>query len=317
MKYRYIAGGSSQISIAFNYRISPSSVSQILREILAAIWETMSETFLPTPTVNSMQSTARDYWNKWNFPNCVGAIDGKYVKVKCPPNSGSDFFNYKGYFSVVLLAIADANYKFSVVDIGAKGSQSDSGIFSNSTFGHLLYSNQLDLPPEKPLPNTTSTMPHAFLGHDAFPLLQNLLRPYPGKFNKKPERIFNYRLSRARRVVENCFGIWAARFRIFHTTINADLDLADLIVKATTVLHNFLMEENDLGGLTVDAVDEKGNERPGNWRDMVESDVGVSNIGRFGTNNHTKVAEIVRNTFKVYFNSDTGSVPWQAESINK
>jgi hypothetical protein len=70
---------------------------------------------MPTSTRTSWSQIVNDFWDLWNFPNCIGAIDGKYVKVQAPPNSGSKFCNYKYSFSVVLLALVDARYKFTVV----------------------------------------------------------------------------------------------------------------------------------------------------------------------------------------------------------
>lgn len=65
---------------------------------------------------------AENFYSRQQFPNCIGAIDGKHIKIRCPPNSGSDFYiNYKQYFSIVLLAICDAQYKFTWVDIGQCG----------------------------------------------------------------------------------------------------------------------------------------------------------------------------------------------------
>lgn len=68
-----------------------------------------------------------------DFPNCVGAIDGKHVRVVCPNKSGSLYYNYKNYFSIVLLAIVDAKYKFLAIDVGSYGKEGDSGIFAKSS----------------------------------------------------------------------------------------------------------------------------------------------------------------------------------------
>jgi hypothetical protein len=143
-----------------------------------------------------------DFWDLWNFPNCIGAIDRKHVKVQAPPNSGSKFFNYKHSFSAVLLALVDVRYKFTVVDIGSYGRSSDGGIFAHSKLGKYLETYL-------GIPGTSCLAPHVIVGDEAFPLKTYLMRPYPGSQSKgdNENSIFNYRLSRARRVVENAFGI--------------------------------------------------------------------------------------------------------------
>lgn len=72
---------------------------------------------------------------KWNFPNCLGAVDGKHVHITPPKDAGSYFYNYKGYNSLVLMAVVNANYEFLYADIGTNGRVSDGGVLNNTTFG--------------------------------------------------------------------------------------------------------------------------------------------------------------------------------------
>ena len=79
------------------------------------------------------------------LPNCIGAFDGKHVMIQCSFNSGSLF--YKSYFSIVLLAVASADYRFVMVDVGVYGSSNDSGALNHTTFFKWLRNKNLDVPP--------------------------------------------------------------------------------------------------------------------------------------------------------------------------
>ena len=160
------------------------------------------------------KEVATKFAQLWNFQNCLGAIDGKHVAIRRPKKSGTYFYNYKGFFSIVLTAVADANYKFLFVDIGANGSCADSGIFKLTNIYKAIIDGTAGLPGPQHLPNDDSDVPYFFIGDDAFGLRPWMMKPHPIRGLTKEKRIFNYRLSRARRVVENAFGILAQRFTI-------------------------------------------------------------------------------------------------------
>ncbi|KAJ8936208.1 hypothetical protein NQ314_012457 [Rhamnusium bicolor] len=185
---------------------------------------------------------ATNFYKRTNFPNCVGAVDGKYLRLICPTHRGSNYFNYKTYHSIVLLAVVDSDYCFIAIDVGAYGKESDSSIFNNWAFGRKLAKNKICLPNPKALPNTDAPLlPFVLLGdNEAFTLNTHFLRPYPRNNMNDQHRIFNYRLSRARRLVECTFGILSNKWRIFHTSMTISPDFAMLVTKAACVLHNFV-----------------------------------------------------------------------------
>jgi hypothetical protein len=245
------------------------------------------------------------YNNLWNFPNCVGALDGKHIALKAPPNSGSQFYNYKGFYSIVLMALADARYKFIYVDIGSYGRNSDGGIFSHSSLGIELPNNTFNLPKEDLLPGgeTYGPMPYVIVADEAFPLTGHIMRPYPGWKNGLPNNkaIYNYRLSRARRVVENTFGILSSRWRVLNNSITLSVDHAISVVKATTVLHNYLQATSTP---YLNFVEENKN--------LSESFTPLKKVGNYASSH----SENVRQRFMDYFQGP-GSVSWQQAQVDK
>jgi len=227
--------------LQFDFYIARSTIGEIVKETCQVLWMVLQPKEMPEPTKEKWIEISNIYYSKTNFPNCLGAIDGKHIRCRCPKNSGSMFFNYKKYFSIVLMAIADANLCFTVIDVGAYGKERDSNIFKESNFGKKLYSNKLELPNTEILPMTHDCpQPFVFIGDKAFALHSNLLRPYPGRALDDTKKVFNYRLSRARRTVECTFGVLANKWRVLHTPIQVEPEFADKIIKACCILHNFV-----------------------------------------------------------------------------
>lgn len=202
--------------LAFNYYLGLTTVSLIIKETTKVIWDVLSKDFVQPPSTKEWENVEKEYFLRWNLPNCIGALDGKHVVVQAPKNSGSKFFNYKKSHSIVLMGICDAYYRFLLVDIGASGGSHDSIIFEDSGFGRALLrkDKSLGLPGYKFLPKSNIKLPHFLAADAAFPLHENVMRPYPGEKLTREQRVFNYRLSRGRRCIENAFGILSSRWRI-------------------------------------------------------------------------------------------------------
>lgn len=80
--FRFLAVGGHLSSIAYSYRLGVSTVSAVIKETTAAIWEALRDDYLKAPSRQRWQEIAQEFWTKWNYPMCVGAIDGKHVAIK-------------------------------------------------------------------------------------------------------------------------------------------------------------------------------------------------------------------------------------------
>ncbi|XP_070390950.1 uncharacterized protein [Dermacentor albipictus] len=309
---RYLSSGSAIMQIAMNFRVVPSTCRVVIHHTCKVLWRHLQSLYLPEPELAQWQNIAEKFSRRWNFPNCIGAVDGKHIQIKAPPNSGSKYFNYKGTFSIVLMAIVDASYRFIMVDVGAAGWPSDGGVFKASSFGRQLVNEDLNLPVPARLPNSNNVAPHVFVGDEAFQLRPDFLRPYPGKYLTPTQRVFNYRLSRARRIVKNAFGILAARWRVLLGHINLLPDNATYVVLACCVLHNFLCAASEATYCPpgyADVEDDYGNIVPAQWRTEIQRR-DLLDLEATPSRNYSASAAATRNMFAQYFMNE-GAVTWQ------
>lgn len=214
------------------------------------------------------------------------------------------------------MGICDGDYKFIYVDVGSNGRISDGGVFNKCSFAEALERGSLHLPQPEPLPGRNVKTPYVFVADDAFSLKPNIIKPFGQTNLSVDERVFNYRLSRSRRCIENAFGIMSARFRVMRAPILLDAAKTRKITLACCALHNFLMthqKEFYASGECIDQDNGNGSTTEGSWRreqldqSMFPLESVLTDIGGNANN--------VRNEFKEYFMSDAGIVPWQLQYI--
>ena len=197
------------------------------------------------------------------------------------------------------MAVVDSDYSFIFVDIGAYGKDCDSSILQNTNFYKLLMQRKLHIPHPKPLTEGGLTAPYVFVADDAFAMNEHILRSYSGHQLSQKQRVFNYRLCRARRYVECAFGILSNKWRIFHRPIDVSEAFARNIVKACVILHNVVRKRD--GYRTDDEV--------------IRKDSCLGNLSSPLTRSTNKTGRGVRATFADYFVSDEGKLPWQLSKI--
>lgn len=211
------------------------------------------------------------------------------------------------------MAVVNADYEFIMADVGVNGRVSDGGVIAVTEFGRRLDDGALKLPAPEPIVQNGNNMPYVFVADDAFGMTENLLKPYSGDNLDHDQRVFNYRLSRARRVSENAFGILSARFGVFRSAIQLAPEKATTITLACCYLHNFLRKKSKryLRAGSVDWEDANHELHPADWREANELE------GLETCRNRNIRADVrgVRDSYRQYFCTQ-GRVHWQDARIS-
>lgn len=311
---RHLATGDSYHSLMYSFRVPHNTISNLVVCVCEAIIAEYAEDVINTPTDETeWRNIAQEFGNMWQFHHVLGALDGKHVAIKCPPGGGSKYFNYKGFHSIVLMGLVDANYKFIWVNVGAPGSCSDAQIWNQSDLRQYIIDEIIHIPAADCLPNDDHDIPYFIVGDDAFALRSWLMKPFSRRNMSLEERIFNYRLSRSRRVVENAFGILANRFQCLLSTLKQDPCNVESIILSCVCLHNIMRirypgDQNNL----LDREDENHQLVPGAWRDEAQ----LKDIEEVLDRNYpSKIAKQQRLYLKHYYSSPAGSVPWQERMV--
>lgn len=183
------------------------------------------------------------------MPHVIGATNDKHLRIRNPDLGGPYYFNYLNFFFPWRYLQLLMHHTSSSTSTSVLLGQSDGGAFAQTRLAEMLRNQDASLPLAEALPNASEgpTVDYYLTGDDAFPLHNYLMKPYPLRGLSKEERIYNYRLSRARRTAENAFGIMTSRFRVFHTSICLNPTNIEAVMLASCVLHNILRGQNPPG----------------------------------------------------------------------
>ena len=310
---RYIATEESFRSLSFRFRISLNALLYIIKGCCNALVDELVPVFVKTPSSEQeWLNISKTFETRWNYPHALGAIDGKHVTIRKPSNAGSYYYNYKHMDSIILLAIAGPEYECLYDDVESKDQVNDSGVLNKTSLLQAIQNGSVKLPKDDALPVNDVIAPYVFVGDDAFALKKFMMKPYPQQNLTADKRAYNYRHSRATRIIsDNLFVVLANRWRIFFTTRNLEPKHVENIVLTALALHNMLIKNPAYRpGNLADTLLENGEALEGEWRDNVATDSFYPlQIPRSG-HNPSIAAKTVRDNFKDYFMKE-GVVDWQ------
>ncbi|KAF7272115.1 hypothetical protein GWI33_015079 [Rhynchophorus ferrugineus] len=309
---RFLASGDSYTSLSHLFKISKQAISSIVPDVCKAVIKSLQNYIKVPSDTQQWKQIAETFSTNSNFPQCIGALDGKYCASQNPIHG-----NYKSDDSIVLMGIVDADYCFIYVNVGCQGRIGvDGGVFENTPFYKQLQDNELHLPKDDVLPYRKMKIPFVFVADNAFPLQKHIMKPYLGNHGSgSVKRIFNYRLSRARGIAENAFGIISSVFRVLRKPMLLQPERASTVIMTCLYLHNFLRKNKISRDIYTPQGsfdrDNDGIVTRGTWRieDLttpLKSYLPLRDVPR----TNSLANEEVRTEFAEYF-ATIGQVPWQ------
>ena len=254
-----------------------------------------------------MDADRKTVCQPFELPKLLGSIGWEAYCYYTTHQKWRSLLQLQGY-------ILNANYKFLFINIGQYRSNTDGGVFQKSEWGQMFLNRELDMPEPKCIEGAPQigALPHFIVVDEAFLLRIDLMWPFPWRRKNEnlpdDKAIFNYRLSRARRIVENAFGILAQCWRLLNRHIQLKEDNVIQVVKACAILHNFLRE-------TADYQDRSNLNVANDGSVLLPEGAAIINTAYLRGYHSAKGALDTRNVFKAYFCRPADSVPWQFDRI--
>lgn len=193
----FLATSTDYRTLSHLFGISKASVCMIIREVCRAIVENLTKQYIKIPHGNELRNMITSFKEKFGFPSCGGALDGSHIPISAPVEHHTDYYNRKGFYSIVLQGLVDHRYCFIDVYTGWPGSVHDARVFSQSSLFNkgkkgTLFPNWIDKIGD-------ADVPIVILGDSAYPLLCWLMKPFPHKGAlTQGQKKYNYKLSSAR-----------------------------------------------------------------------------------------------------------------------
>ena len=239
----FLATNADYSTIGHLFGISKASVCQIRKDVCRAIVKVLLPKYVKIPTGRVLSTVIKGF-EKRGFPQCGGALDGSHIPIEVPQDSPSDYHNRKGWHSVILQALVDDVGNFTDICVGWPGKVHDARVLQNSQLyakgerGHLFE--------ERTTIINATRVPVCVLGDPAYPLQPWLMKPFvnTGCLTDQ-QRHFNYRLSKARVIVEQAFGRLKGRWRCLRTKLSVQVEDVPDVVGACCVLHNICQTLGD------------------------------------------------------------------------
>uniref|UniRef100_A0A667XSF7 Putative nuclease HARBI1 n=1 Tax=Myripristis murdjan TaxID=586833 RepID=A0A667XSF7_9TELE len=237
----WLATGSGYRTVAHLFGIGKATVCVVVSEVCTALTSLQKE-YIRLPVGDHLQCIVRGFLTRWGYPRCGGCIDGTHIPVIAPQQNHTEYYNRKGWHSVILQVVCDHQSRFTNINVGYPGSVHDCRVLRNSDLcrrgeGGTLF-------PQVIICGTA--VPIMLLGDPAYPLRSWIMKGYPQGGLSEDQHRFNHSLSRARMTIECAFGRLKSRWRCLSKQLDVDIMNVPYVITACCVLHNICEVQGDV-----------------------------------------------------------------------
>ncbi|XP_013409304.1 protein ANTAGONIST OF LIKE HETEROCHROMATIN PROTEIN 1 [Lingula anatina] len=235
-----LAHGTDYRTVGHLFGLGRSTVCMIFRHTVVALATHIAPLYIQMPTGERLDAIVRGFEETWGMPQCVGAMDGTHIPIVAPLEHKGDYYNRKGFYSLVAQVVCDHETRVLDVVVGWPGSVHDARVLANSNVYRKAEEGRLFPMDDQHVRNIEGIdVPLFILGDSAYPLKPYLMRPFPdnGHLNRMHTN-YNYRHSRARMPIECCFGRTKKKWSILQYRIDFDTEFVSHLLMACFALHN-------------------------------------------------------------------------------